>query len=82
MKRIFRIFFVNTFIFDCVFNKVGTVMKNNIPSIMATIVLLISLMATFAVSPAFAASDHYQIGYNDGCSGTVVPGHHTRFTIV
>jgi len=20
---------------------------------------------------------HYQIGYNDGCAGNVVPGHHT-----
>ena len=28
-------------------------------------------------APAYALS-HYQIGYNDGCSGTVVPGHHTQ----
>jgi hypothetical protein len=62
--------------------------KNKILTIVAgTTVLLTSIILALGTPHAYAigasgssgsgAQSHYQIGYNDGCAGNVVPGPHT-----
>jgi hypothetical protein len=41
------------------------------------VVLLLAVTAVQMNSQAVYATSHYQIGYNDGCAGNVVPGKHT-----
>jgi hypothetical protein len=52
-------------------------MKNKILTIVVgTTVLLTSIVLALGTPAAYAQS-HYQIGYDDGCAGRVVEGHHT-----
>ena len=41
-----------------------------------TTILLTSIVLALGTPNAYAQS-HYQIGYDDGCAGRVVEGHHT-----
>jgi hypothetical protein len=52
-------------------------MKNNaLTIVVGTTILLTSIALTLGISNAYAQT-HYQIGYDDGCAGRVVEGHHT-----
>jgi hypothetical protein len=52
-------------------------MENKILTIgVGTTVLLTSMVLALGTPHAYAQS-HYQIGYDDGCAGRVVSGHHT-----
>ena len=52
-------------------------MENKILTIvLGTTVLLTSIVLPLGTPHAYAQS-HYQIGYDDGCAGRVVSGHHT-----
>ena len=44
--------------------------------VVGTTILLTSIVLASGTPHAYAQS-HYQIGYNDGCAGNVVPGAHT-----
>jgi hypothetical protein len=51
-------------------------MGNKILTVVVGTTLLTSIVLTLGTLHAYAQS-HYQIGYNDGCAGRVVEGHHT-----
>jgi hypothetical protein len=52
-------------------------MKNKVLTIgVGSTILLTSIVLALGTPNAYAQS-HYQIGYDDGCAGRVVAGHHT-----
>ncbi|HET7285708.1 MAG TPA: hypothetical protein VFI70_13575 [Nitrososphaeraceae archaeon] len=52
-------------------------MKNKLLTIgVGTTILLASIVLALGTPTAYGQT-HYQIGYDDGCAGRVVPGHHT-----
>ena len=48
--------------------------------LLVVLIVVTTVIATTTTTAAYAtqsAAQHYQIGYNDGCNGVVVPGKHT-----